>query len=157
MNKFCRRSVSVVFLGILAQSPVNAEINDGIGHKVGTSSGNTAAMGANHPPVKNNHPGMDMGSNMGLGKGTMPANMPTMPEGPRKQGKVTEVESGAGYSYMLIEAGGQKFWIAGTQITAKVGDVVSYVENVTMSNFTSKTLNKTFDQIIFASTVAVVE
>ena len=150
MNKLCRRSVSVLFLGLLAQAPVNAEINDGIGHKMGQSSKNTSSMGANHPPVGN-------AGNMGtMGKGTMPANMAKMPEGPKKQGKVIEVTSGAGYSYLLIEAGGQKYWIAGTQITAKVGDVVSYIENVTMNNFTSKTLNKTFDQIVFASTVAVV-
>lgn len=149
MNRFCRRSLSVVFLGLLIQAPVNAEINDGIGHKIGQKSPNPA-MGANHPPVGNT-------GNMGMmGKGTMPAGMPKMPEGPKKQGKVVEVTSGAGYSYMLIEAGGQQFWIAGTQITAKVGDVVSYVENVTMSNFTSKTLNKTFDRIVFASTVAIV-
>lgn len=149
MNKLCRRSISILFLAFLAQSPVNAEINDGIGHKMGQSSKNTPAMGANHPPVGN------MGS-MQMGKGTMPSSMPKMPEGPKKQGKVIEVTSGAGYSYMLIDAGGQQFWIAGTQITAKVGDVVSYIENVTMNNFTSKTLNRTFDRIIFASTVAVV-
>jgi len=153
MNKLCRRSVSVLAFGLLIQMPAHAEINDGIGHKIGQSS-TTAnpAMGANHPPVSNNHPGMGQ-----MGKGQMPANMPKMPEGPKLQGKVIEVTSGAGYSYMLVDVDGQKFWIAGTQVTAKVGDVVSYVENVTMSNFTSKTLNRTFDRIVFASTVAVVE
>ncbi|MDH3327153.1 MAG: hypothetical protein OEM38_10595 [Gammaproteobacteria bacterium] len=149
MNKFCRRSVSVLVFGLLAQSPVSAEINDGIGHSIGKSTqNNTPAMGSNHPPV---------GSMGTMGKGQMPANMPKMPEGPKQQGKVLEVTSGAGYSYLRLEAGGQEVWVAGTQITAKVGDVVSYVENVTMQNFTSKTLNKTFDRIVFASSVAVVE
>ncbi|MDH5256667.1 MAG: hypothetical protein OEX07_01625 [Gammaproteobacteria bacterium] len=155
MNKLCRRSVSVLFFGLFVQASVNtasAEINDGIGHSIGKStSNNTPAMGANHPPtsMSNNHPAM--------GKGQMPANMPKMPEGPKRQGKVLEVTNGAGYSYLQIEAGGQKFWIAGTQISAKAGDVVSFVENVTMDNFTSKTLKRTFDRIVFASTVAVVE
>jgi len=149
MNKFYRRSLSVVFLGLLVQAPVNAEINDDIGHNIDQSSANHAAMGANHPPI--NHMG-----NMGqMGKGTMPANMPMMPEGPKKQGKVVEIISGAGYSYLLLESDGKKFWIAGTQVSAKAGDAVRYIENVTMSNFTSKTLNRTFDQIVFASDVAV--
>jgi len=154
MNNILRGSVSFVFLVavFMLQSPVHAEINDGIGQSMGKSSANSAktpAMGANHPPIG--------GNSAMFGKGTMPANMPSMPEGPKKQGKVLEVTNGAGYSYMQIEAGGQKFWIAGTQVSAKVGDVVSYVENVTMENFTSKTLNRTFDRIVFASTVAVVQ
>ena len=152
MNKFSSRLVSVLFLGLLAQASVNAEINDGIGHPVGKSSAATSNMGANHPPMGNmgnNHPSM--------GKGRMPANMPMMPEGPKKQGKVVEVTNGAGYSYLLVESGGKQFWIAGTQVSAKKGDVVSYIENVTMENFTSKTLKRTFDRIIFASMVAVVD
>lgn len=149
MNKFSSRLVSVFFLGLLSQATVSAEINDGIGHSVGKSSAATSNMGANHPSMGDNHPSM--------GKGRMPANMPMMPEGPKKQGKVVEVTNGAGYSYLLVESDGKQFWIAGTQVSAKKGDVVSYIENVTMENFTSKTLKRTFDRIIFASMVAVVD
>jgi len=152
MNKFCRRSASVVFFAILAQSPVNAEINDGLDHST-VQTANNPAMGSNHPPVSGNHPGMGMT----MGKGVMPANMPKMPEGPKKRGKVKELINGGGYSYLLIETDGQKFWVAGTQISTKVGDMVSYIENVSMSNFTSRTLKRTFDHIVFASTLAVID
>jgi len=156
MNNIKKVTTLLAILGFSLSTVAIAEINDGIGHKIGSgaSAGSTQnkAMDANHPPVNtmgNNHPS--------LGKGTMPTGMPKMPEGPTKQGKVIELTSGAGYSYMHIESGGQKFWIAGTQVSAKVGDIVSYVENVRMNNFTSKTLNRTFDSIVFASTVSVVQ
>jgi len=79
------------------------------------------------------------------------------PEGPTAQGKVMEVTSASGYTYLLLEAGEDKFWVAATQVSAKVGDVVSYIANVTMHDFTSKAINKTFDSIIFVSTVKVVQ
>lgn len=125
-----------------------AEIEDGIGKNFGgnTSSGKSAQMPPNHPP---------MGNSGAMQKPSMPMNM-MAPEGPVAQGKVLDVTSGAGYSYLLLESGGKQFWIAGTQVQAAKGDVVSYIENVVMENFHSKSLNKTFERIVFASSVKVV-
>ncbi|HFE38397.1 MAG TPA: hypothetical protein ENK06_08285 [Gammaproteobacteria bacterium] len=101
--------------------------------------------GFKHPPMT---PGADH-------NGRSAAMM--QPEGPVEKGKVVEVTSAAGYTYLLLQAGGEAFWVAGTQVDAKVGDVVSYIANVTMHDFTSRSINKTFDRIIFASMVKVVK
>ena len=125
-----------------------AEVNDGLG---GNTQGKLPAVKPG-TPLPPNHPPMP---------GMMPnkTHQPSMqaPEGPVLQGKVLEVTNGAGYSYLKLESGGKSFWVAGTQVNAKKGDIVSYVENVVMEKFYSKTLNKTFDRIIFASSVKVVQ
>ena len=120
----------------------NAEVHDGIGKSFSHENQPAAAQ-----PGMMNHPGMSASDGQ---TGFM------QPTGPVEQAKVLEVINAAGYSYLLVESNGKKFWIAGTQVDSKAGDVVSYIENVVMENFTSKTLNKTFDRIIFASSVKVV-
>ncbi len=125
-----------------------AEVDDGLGKSFGGGA-STSPSGAPLPP---NHPPM---GNMQQNTMRKPAMM--QPQGPVSQGKVVDVTNGAGYSYLKVEAGGKQFWIAGTQVSAKKGDVVSYIENVIMENFHSKTLNRTFDRIIFASSVKVVK
>lgn len=124
--------VSLLFVS----SNVSAEVFDGLGGK-----------NFKHPPT---------GAQAAPGANAAAPTPMRQPEGPASQGKVLETTSAAGYTYMLLEAGGKQFWVAGTQVTAKEGDVISYVTNVTMQNFTSKTMNKTFDSIIFASSVSVV-
>ncbi len=66
---------------------------------------------------------------------------------------VLESLEGGGYTYMHVEEQGQKFWVAVAQIAVKVGDKVSFSEQTWMENFTSKTLNRTFDKVLFASSV----
>ncbi len=127
---------------------------------------NKIADGVSHNPHGSG--GHDMGSSHSMGSphsmpqggesspmAAMPKDFPKVPEGPILNGKVTEVINGGGYSYLNLEADGHKVWIAGIQINAKVGDIVSYIENVAMEGFTSRSLNKTFDKIIFASSVSV--
>jgi len=134
-----------------AWGSAQAEIDDGIGKSFGSSQ-STSKSGAPMPP---NHPSMGNSGAM-MQKPSAPANM-MAPEGPVSQGKVLDVTNGAGYSYLLLESGGKQFWVAGTQVTAGKGDVVSYIENVVMDKFHSKSLNKTFDRIVFASSVKVVK
>jgi len=88
-------------------------------------------------------------------KPVAPMAAPAMAVG--NQGKVVSIMTGTGYSYLELESNAQKFWIAGTKVTAKEGDTVQFEQSVVMNGFVSKTLNKTFDQIIFASSVTVVK
>lgn len=67
------------------------------------------------------------------------------------KGVVLEVIDGGGYSYLNVEEKGEKFWIAGPPVDVKVGQEVSFSEQVWMPNFRSKTLNRTFDKILFVS------
>lgn len=80
--------------------------------------------------------------------------MPFMaPEGPIAEASVVQAIDGAGYTYLEVEADGKRFWIAGTQVKVSKGDKVQYIENVVMENFASRSLNRTFERIIFASSV----
>jgi len=123
---------------------------DGAGHNPHSSGGHD--MGSSH--TMGSPHSMPQGGE-GSSMAAMPKDFPKVPEGPVLNGKVTEVINGGGYSYLNLEADGQKVWIAGIQVDAKVGDIVSYIENVSMEGFTSRSLNKTFDKIIFASSVSV--
>ncbi len=68
-------------------------------------------------------------------------------------GTVVEVLDGGSYTYMQIEESGKKFWIAGPQSSIKKGEKVNFSEQVWMPNFQSKTLNRTFDNILFVGGV----
>jgi len=96
--------------------------------------------------------GLSQGASKSHASDTGAAKMPmAAPEGPKGEGKVLSVVNGSGYSYVELENNGQKFWVAGTQVAVAKGDKISYVENVVMEKFFSKTLQREFDRIIFAS------
>lgn len=78
---------------------------------------------------------------------------------PYYQGDVLETIHSGGYTYLLIDeqiAGYNKnelksFWISVTQTQAKVGDYVRFKKELAMKDFKSKTLNRTFPELMFAS------
>jgi len=63
---------------------------------------------------------------------------------------VLESMSSGGYTYMRVKDGSQSYWIAMTQRPIKEGDTLKYTEQGWMKNFHSKTLNRNFDNILFA-------
>jgi len=69
------------------------------------------------------------------------------------QATVQETKNSGGYTYMKVKDGTQSYWIAMTQRDVKVGDTIKYNEQGWMKNFHSKTLNHTFDNILFAGEV----
>ena len=73
--------------------------------------------------------------------------------GVNHSGIVTETMSSGGYTYMKVNEGKKSYWVAMTQRTVKKGDSVSFTEQGWMQNFHSKTLNRTFDSILFAANV----
>ncbi len=77
------------------------------------------------------------------------------PAGTPVAGKVVETMNSGGYTYVLVENGGQKTWVAGPQTAVKVGQKVACQPGGTMTNFTSKTLNRTFESIIFSGGIQV--
>lgn len=87
----------------------------------------------------------------GMQPQAIPAGAPT------HKGKVVTTMDAAGYTYMEVEENGQKLWVAIMQTPIKVGDVVEFPDSPPMTNFTSKTLKRTFDKIIFAPAVRVVK
>lgn len=87
--------------------------------------------------------------------GMKPQQIPT--GAPTHKGKVVTTMDAAGYTYMEVEEDGKKLWVAIMQTPIKVGDVVEFPDSPPMTNFQSKTLKRTFDQIIFAPAVRVVK
>ena len=83
------------------------------------------------------------------------AMSPVQPTGAVHKGKVVATMDAAGYTYLQIEEKGQKIWAAAAQAKVTIGDEVEFPDSPVMQNFTSKTLNRTFDKIYFVSTLRV--
>jgi hypothetical protein len=82
------------------------------------------------------------------------AAMPSSPATPGKlAGKVVETIDGGGYTYISLEKDGKKTWAAVPVTKVTLGDQIELQPGMTMPNFTSKALNRTFDNIIFSSGV----
>lgn len=67
--------------------------------------------------------------------------------------KVLETMNGGGYTYAKVDEAGTIYWIAGPQSNIVAGSSISFLEQMVMTDFTSKALNKTFDQILFVSAI----
>ncbi len=73
------------------------------------------------------------------------------PEKPLVEGKVVETMNAGGYTYMLLEKDGRKGWVAVPNLKVTVGQEVKLNPGMEMGKFTSKSLNRTFDQIVFTN------
>lgn len=71
------------------------------------------------------------------------------------EGRVLATLDAPGYTYMELENSGKRFWIAAPTTRVKIGDRVQFVQSMVMNNFASKTLNRTFDRIIFVTAATV--
>jgi len=70
------------------------------------------------------------------------------------KGKVAEVMDASGYTYLRLDDGsGKEIWAAIPKTDLKVGEEVTLQGGSVMENFSSKTLNRTFESIIFSSGV----
>ena len=54
---------------------------------------------------------------------------------------------------MLLDTGKEKIWFAGPGCTVKAGDRLSLPAGMLKENFTSKTLNRTFEKIYFVESI----
>jgi hypothetical protein len=70
------------------------------------------------------------------------------------KGKVLEVQSAGGYTYLLIKNEQGEVWIALPESKVEAGQEVIVSPGMMMKSFESKALNKTFDVIIFSSGLA---
>jgi len=72
------------------------------------------------------------------------------PAGNALSGKVVETMNSGGYTYISLENNGKKIWVAMPETKVKVGQNVTCQPGMPMDNFTSKTLKRTFDRVIFS-------
>lgn len=149
MNNFTSKSLGRTFDKILfvnAWGPAGAA-------PTGVAPHGSPQMAGGHPPM-----GQQMGQQMAGGHPPMGQQMAAgapAAAGAASSGKVKEVLSGGGYIYLNVEQADGSVWVAAPVTNAKVGDTVSWSDGMTMSNFTSSSLNRKFDKIIFAGAVRV--
>ena len=66
-------------------------------------------------------------------------------------GKVTELLTSGGYTYVNLSRDGISTWVAFPTTPVKVGQELLLVPGYEMKNFTSKSLNRTFERVIFSA------
>lgn len=71
------------------------------------------------------------------------------PAGPIK-GKAKEVLSGGGFTYVLLATEKGETWVAVPETKVAVGEACTIAEGQVMQNFPSKSLNRTFAEIVFS-------
>lgn len=88
--------------------------------------------------------------------GALPADHPPI-SGPARAalapsagGVILETVDGGGYTYVRLGAGEQTIWVAGPITALAVGETISAVNPMAMGKFTSKALDRTFDNLFFA-------
>lgn len=82
-------------------------------------------------------------------------NLKEMPAGAGHKGKVLQVMEAGSYIYVEVEEKGKKLWIAAIKAKVAKGDTIEFPDSPPMENFQSKTLNRTFDKILFVESVKV--
>jgi hypothetical protein len=65
-------------------------------------------------------------------------------------GKVVETMDAGGYSYICLEKDGKKTWVAVPTMKVTVGEELALMPGAEMGPFVSRTLNRTFEQLIFS-------
>ena len=77
---------------------------------------------------------------------------PSDPQLAAFSGKVVETQDVSTYTYVRLDDGaGKQIWAAVPQTQVEIGEEVALKGGTVMTNFNSKTLNRTFESIIFAS------
>ena len=86
-----------------------------------------------------NHGGMGGGAGAPGGSAEMPIF-----------GQILETMNSGGYTYMLLNTNGREVWTAVREMKVTVGQSIALLPGVVMEKFSSKTLGRTFDKIIFS-------
>jgi len=84
-----------------------------------------------------------------------PATPPKAAQLPH-EGKVLSAVEASGYSYVEVSVKDGSQWIAGPATPLKVGDTIRFSDGPVMTNFTSKSLRRSFPSITFVDHVMVV-
>lgn len=94
------------------------------------------------------------GTSIQLQNASPHASLPASTDKPIEQGTVVEMIPKSGYSYVRItKADGGEAWLALVEDQPKVGEKIRYQEQAVLTDFHSKSLDRKFDQIIFANLV----
>ncbi|QOX79329.1 hypothetical protein FY034_10425 [Trichlorobacter lovleyi] len=117
-----------------------------------TTAPQTITLPAGHPPIKAGQtvPKVDAHANMKAA--TLPDNVPTT------KATVLQTIDADVYTYIEAKAADNKtIWLALPKVTVSKGTTIEYpTKAFAVTNFTSKTLKKTFDNILFVEGIRIV-
>ncbi len=86
----------------------------------------------------------------------MLANAKTGPgAGLNRSGKVLSSIDAGMYTYIELSEDGKNVWIAAPTIKVKEGDTIRFSDGAIMSNYYSKSLDRTFESVIFVGKAVV--
>jgi hypothetical protein len=68
-------------------------------------------------------------------------------------GQVLSVIQVPGYTYVEVRNNGRDLWLAGNPVEITEGEIISWADAAMMRNFQSKTLDRTFDELMFVSAI----
>ena len=69
-------------------------------------------------------------------------------------GEIIETMNSGGYSYVLVDTGDRRVWVAGPETPGLVvGQKISFAEGMEMKNFNAKSLDRSFESIFFVSAI----
>jgi hypothetical protein len=86
--------------------------------------------------------------------GQTPSQAPAAPQLAAGSGKVVQKLDASGYTYVRLDDGADnETWAAVPKTQLEIGEQIALKGGTVMRNFNSKTLNRTFDSIIFATGV----
>ncbi|MDH3991152.1 MAG: hypothetical protein OEV34_18605, partial [Gammaproteobacteria bacterium] len=69
------------------------------------------------------------------------------------RGRVLSSIQVPGYTYIEVRNNSRNVWLAGNPVEVATGEVITWGQSALMRNFRSNALNRTFEEIIFVSTV----
>jgi len=95
------------------------------------------SLPSGHPPV---------GANKGAAEIPLP-----------QKAKVLSIIDVPQYTYLEVSQNKKTLWLAASTVAAKKGDVIRFDEGMVMTNFKSKSLNRTFPSITFVNRVVVTQ
>lgn len=70
-------------------------------------------------------------------------------------GTVLETMNASGYSYIQVDENGRIVWIAAPEMVINVGQNISWSGGAAMQNFSSRSLDRVFDEIFFVGAVKI--
>lgn len=78
-------------------------------------------------------------------------------EADARTGMVLEAIDVEGYTYIRLDKQGEELWLAGPPTDVAKGELITYAGEAVMSNFYSKTLDRTFPTILFVGGVQKID
>ncbi len=117
------------------------------------SSNNMQPAPSSTPTLPPNHPQtMTQGMPQSMPQNMMSSQQTTVaPPANPGEAKVLKAMHASGYTYMEVDLGDRKTWVAATSMKIKAGETIKWESAAVMRNFTSKALRRTFEEVLFVS------